>query len=86
LRSKDLKKKFVHLTNYSVNKSSSKFNGSNTGEGTPPADSSKWSMTQLKQAFKNHSLNFDGTFAQIKDVILKALITVEPHITSNLNK
>jgi tubulin polyglutamylase TTLL4 len=47
---KDLKKKFIHLTNFSVNKKSENFvvNKGNDEEGQ---NSSKWSFKELRAAF-----------------------------------
>lgn len=40
----------------------------------------------MRKAYDKMGINYDFVFAQIKDVILKTLISVEPHIVSNLNK
>ncbi len=44
----------------------------------------KWNFKELRQAFEERNLNYDFVFAQMKDVIVKTLITVEPHIVGNL--
>ena len=113
---KHLSKKYVHLTNFSVNKRNPKFvknndkgakrrnrqnshgpsghkitdmhdddnqSDSSNGDGT---DSSKWDFNMLKKAYEKQGSSFSFVHAQIKDVILKTLITVEPHIVSNLQK
>jgi tubulin polyglutamylase TTLL4 len=49
-------------------------------------NSSKWSFKTLRKAYEENGINYDFVFAQVKDVILKTLISVEPHIVSNLNK
>ena len=40
----------------------------------------------LKKQFDKMGLNYNFMQAQIKDVILKTLISVEPHVVSNLQK
>jgi len=47
---KDLKKKFIHLTNFSVNKKSEKFKD-NKGTGEEEETSSKWSFKALRKAY-----------------------------------
>ena len=83
--SKDLKKKFIHLTNFSVNKKSEKFKD-NKGTGEEEESSSKWSFKALKKAYEANGINFEFVFSQVKDVIVKTLISVEPHIVGNLHK
>ena len=81
----DLKKRFIHLTNFSVNKKSEKF-VDNKGTGEGEETSSKWSFKTLRKAYEECGINYDYVFAQVKDVIVKTLLSVEPHIVSNLNK
>ena len=83
----DLKKRFIHLTNFSVNKKSEKFKSNqNDGDEEEEESSSKWSFKALKKAYDQRGVNYDYVFAQVKDVILKTLIAVEPHVTSNMSK
>lgn len=85
LNPNDLKKRFVHLTNFSVNKRNENF-VSNKNQADGEENSSKWSFKMLRKAYEERGINYDFVFSQIKDVIVKTLITVEPHIVSNLNK
>jgi len=75
----------MHLTNYSVNKSSPAFvqNRDGTGgnkengacaEERPP---SKWSLAELRTHFERHELNYGAMFDRIKDLVIKTLIAVE---------
>jgi len=80
----DLKKRFVHLTNFSVNKKSENFK-INQGTGEDEENSSKWSFKALKKAYDARGISYDFVFAQIKDVIVKTLISVEPYIVGSLN-
>lgn len=85
LNPNDLKKRFIHLTNFSVNKRSENFK-SNKNDGNDEENTSKWSFKALRKAYEQRNINFDYVFAQVKDVIVKTLISVEPHIVGNLNK
>jgi tubulin polyglutamylase TTLL4 len=89
-----LKKRYVHLTNYSVNKrnvegyvkNNDKANNSVAVVSEAEGDgqnSSKWNLLQLKTQFDKMGLDFKGTKQKIKDVIIKTLISVEPHIVNN---
>ena len=89
-----LKKRYVHLTNYSVNKrnvegyvkNNDKANNSVAVVSEALGDgqsSSKWNLLQLKTQFDKMGLDFKGTKQKIKDVIIKTLISVEPHIVNN---
>lgn len=81
----NLKKRFIHLTNFSVNKRSENFK-QNKADGDDEENTSKWSFKALKKAYDERNINYDYVFAQVKDVIVKTLISVEPHIVGNLNK
>jgi tubulin polyglutamylase TTLL4 len=80
---KSLKKRYIHLTNFSVNKRSKNFikvkSDSTEGEG------SKWSFTALKKKFIELGLDYDLVFTNIEDIIIKTLIAVEPHMISSLS-
>ena len=77
----ELKKRFVHLTNFSVNKRSENFViNNNMSENENDESSSKWNFKTLKNAFQKRGINYEYVFAHIKDVIIKTLISVEPKI------
>jgi len=86
-----LKKRFVHLTNYSVNKRNVEGYVKNNDkakddsmieDGGEGGNSSKWNLLQLKTQFEKMGLDFKSTKNKIKDVIIKTLISVEPHIVN----
>jgi len=81
---KHLKQRFVHLTNWSVNKYSENFI-KNKG-GPVEDDSSKWSFASLKKKFKEMNIDYDGIFEKIKDIIIKTLISVEPLQLNSLSR
>ena len=58
----DLKKRFVHLTNFSVNKKSENFK-INQGTGEDEENSSKWSFKALKKAYDSRGISYDFVFA-----------------------
>jgi tubulin polyglutamylase TTLL4 len=76
LNPNDLKKKFIHLTNFSVNKKSENFiqnknfnqppasnNSAPTDSASSEESSSKWSFKQLRASFDQRNINFDYVFA-----------------------
>lgn len=62
LNPEDLKKRFIHLTNFSVNKKSENFKV-NKGDGEDEESSSKWSFKQLKKAYEDRGISYDFVFA-----------------------
>ena len=81
-KKKNLKKRYVHLTNYSVNKRALNFI-----KNTDPTQSSmgsKWALPALIEYFKEVGINWDAIYERIKDVIIKACIAVEPHIVNQI--
>ena len=81
-----LKKRFIHLTNYSVNKKADTY-VKNNDKGNESSDeeegslkSSKWNLSQLKKHFDSVGISYSKAREKIKDVIIKTLISVEPHI------
>ena len=74
----------VHLTNFSINK-----NGDNyvyNEEADDDGIGSKWSLSALKRKFKQLNLNFDLMMIEIKDLIIKTMIAIQPHILSKLER
>ena len=80
------------MTNFSVNKKSSKFvKNADDQESLQTAQegsssSSKWDFNMLRKAFKKQGIDFDVAHAKCKDLIIKTLISVEPHISANVLK
>jgi hypothetical protein len=66
--------KFMHLTNYSVNKTSEKFDKELSTNDE--CKGSKWSLTALRNYFSERGINFEGTWEKIKDIMVKTLITI----------
>lgn len=74
----------MHLTNYAINKNSDNYvyNEEDDGDGI----GSKWSLSALKQKFKLLNLDYDALMVEIKDLIVKTLIAIQPHIVNKLEK
>lgn len=85
-----LNRKCVHLTNYSVNKFSENYIENNldfiTLDQLVPNNVSKWNLKMLRQKYASLNLSPEKIFAKIKDVIIKSLITIQPHVCSKLSK
>lgn len=77
---KNIKNRFAHLTNYSVNKKSQKFDknqdAQQDGVGT------KWSLQALRRWFRERGIDDERVMANIRDVIIKTLISCESHVGS----
>ena len=76
--------KLIHLTNFSINK-----NGENyvyNEEAEDDGIGSKWSLSALKRKFAKLNLDYEELINNIKDLIIKTLIAVQPHILSKLKK
>jgi len=61
-----------------VNKTSNKFVKNKDPE--KDAFGSKWSLAALKEKYEEIGVDHDHLFAKIKDLIVKTLISVEPHM------
>lgn len=85
-----LGKRFVHLTNYSVNKKSDVYvkNTNKKEEEEVKEDSmaSKWDFKSLKEEYVRMGVNYEQVFKDIHDVLIKTLISVEPHISANMRQ
>ena len=68
--------RFVHLTNYSVNKNSENF----LPNIDPEKDGigSKWSLSALKRFFEKNGIEHRIIFEKIEDILIKAILAIEP--------
>ena len=91
LKTKNLKKRYIHLTNYSVNKKAENYvkNKNTDSSKVDPCNDdkvlSKWSYQQLQQKIKELGHDWDNVELQIKDVIIKTLISAEAYIVHQTN-
>ena len=82
----------IHLTNYSVNKKSEGYvkNQDKEGEAEVKANeekehTSKWSYSQLKSRLISEGANWEKIETEIKDVMIKTIISVESIIVHQMN-
>ena len=47
---------------------------------------SKWSLKSLEEAYKILGIDYDKVMSDIKDVIIKSILSIEPIIVNNLNR
>lgn len=78
---KMLEKRFIHLTNYSINKRADDYVKAEGDE-----DASKWNLMQLRNWFSKNGINYNQVFNRIKDVVIKTCIAHEPQITSSYSR
>ena len=64
---------YIHLTNYSINKTSSKFEANDTVDGE---FGDKWTLYTLRKYFEKNKLDFNGVWTKIKDIIVKIILSV----------
>lgn len=91
-----LKQRFVHLTNYSVNKKAESYvknlnspskvaKGAGTEDGDAPAEEcvtteSKLSLQQLRQEYQKMGVDYNEVFSKIKDLLIKTVFSAEQPI------
>ena len=76
-------RKFMHLTNFSVNKKNVNFVKNDNAE--EDRSGSKWSLKALRQAFKEQGIDDKGIWRKIEDVCIKTVISAEPYMFSAMN-
>lgn len=84
LNSKKIKKRFIHLTNYSVNKKAIKYK--NNDDCALDDKGSKWSLAAYKKKLFELGINSVVLFEQIYDLIIKVCISVESFMLSSINR
>ncbi|XP_027253046.1 tubulin polyglutamylase TTLL4 isoform X3 [Cricetulus griseus] len=78
---KSLSNKFMHLTNYSVNKKNVEYQ-SNADETA--CQGHKWALKALWNYLSQKGINSDAIWEKIKDVVVKTIISSEPYVTNLL--
>ncbi|XP_049744149.1 tubulin monoglutamylase TTLL4 [Elephas maximus indicus] len=78
---KSLGNKFMHLTNYSVNKKNVEYQA-NADETA--CQGHKWALKALWNYLSQKGINSDVIWEKIKDVVVKTIISSEPYVTSLL--
>ncbi|KAM5229360.1 LOW QUALITY PROTEIN: tubulin monoglutamylase TTLL4 [Ctenodactylus gundi] len=78
---KSLGNKFMHLTNYSVNKKNTEYQA-NADETA--CQGHKWALKALWSYLSQKGINSDAIWDKIKDVVVKTIISSEPYVTNLL--
>ena len=65
--------RYIHLTNYSINKTSANFQ---QNDSTNEEFGEKWTIFTLKKYFKKNNLDFEPVWLKIKDIIVKIILSV----------
>ncbi|XP_075009108.1 tubulin monoglutamylase TTLL4 isoform X5 [Calonectris borealis] len=76
---KSLSNKFVHLTNYSVNKKNTEYK-SNLDETA--CQGHKWALKALWSYLTQKGVNSEAIWEKIKDIVIKTIIASEPYVNS----
>ncbi|NXP54525.1 TTLL4 polyglutamylase, partial [Heliornis fulica] len=76
---KSLSNKFVHLTNYSVNKKNTEYR-SNSDETA--CQGHKWALKALWSYLTQKGVNSEAIWEKIKDIVIKTIIASEPYVNS----
>ncbi|KAJ8253287.1 hypothetical protein GJAV_G00211170, partial [Gymnothorax javanicus] len=78
---KTLSNKFMHLTNYSVNKANKEY------QSNPDAHSCqghKWSLKTLWKYLEGKGVNTTRIWEKIKDIVIKTIIAADPYVNALL--
>ncbi|MBZ3880611.1 Tubulin polyglutamylase TTLL4 [Sciurus carolinensis] len=78
---KSLGNKFMHLTNYSVNKKNTEYQA-NADETA--CQGHKWALKALWNYLNQKGVNSDAIWEKIKDVVVKTIISSEPYVNNLL--
>uniref|UniRef100_H3DDX9 Tubulin tyrosine ligase like 4 n=1 Tax=Tetraodon nigroviridis TaxID=99883 RepID=H3DDX9_TETNG len=78
---KTLSNKFMHLTNYSVNKKNTEYQ---TNSDDKACQGHKWALKALWEYFGSRGVNTTLIWEKIKDIAIKTIIASEPYVLSLL--
>jgi tubulin polyglutamylase TTLL6/13 len=71
---------FVHLTNYSLNKDNNDFKAPTCTEDDT---AHKRTLTSVFKTLKNMGKDVDKIWAEVKDIIIKTLLSAQPDLSHN---
>uniref|UniRef100_A0A3P9M480 Tubulin tyrosine ligase-like family, member 4 n=1 Tax=Oryzias latipes TaxID=8090 RepID=A0A3P9M480_ORYLA len=74
---KTLGNKFMHLTNYSVNKQNAEYQ---TNSDDKACQGHKWALKALWQLLGSRGINTTLIWEKIKDIVIKTVIASEPYV------
>jgi len=75
--------KFMHLTNFSVNKKNINFVQTNSAE--EDGKGSKWSISVLRKTLRAQGINDNQIWRKIEDICIKTILSAEPVIFQAFN-
>ncbi|MEQ2179775.1 Tubulin polyglutamylase ttll4, partial [Goodea atripinnis] len=78
---KTLNNKFMHLTNYSVNKKNSEYQ---TNSDDKACHGHKWALKALWHYLGSKGINTSLIWEKIKDIVIKTIIASEPYVNNLL--
>lgn len=76
--SANLSNSCMHLSNYSINKTSPGYIRSD--ELVQPSQANKQTLTSIKSTFEEMGLDWDNLWGEIKDLVAKSLISFQPYL------
>ncbi|XP_015255803.1 PREDICTED: tubulin polyglutamylase TTLL4 [Cyprinodon variegatus] len=76
---KTLNNKFMHLTNYSVNKKNSEYQ---TNSDDKACQGHKWALKALWHYLDSKGIDTNLIWEKIKDIVIKTIIASEPYVNS----
>ena len=78
--------RFIHLTNYSINKRSENYIAGEEGEEANEF-CSKWTFATFQTYLESQGINYKEIFNKIEDLVVKTVISVESILfTANINQ
>ena len=81
--SANLSNRFVHLTNYSVQKRSGNFVKANGNQD--PEASNKWSFATLRKMLTEKGVDTEVLFGRIENIVVKTMISIEPQVLAAMD-
>ena len=68
-----LSDKYIHLTNYSINKNNENFE---KNDDTEKEEGNKWSIFTYKKFLKENKIDFNKIWKKIKDIVIKTILSI----------
>ncbi|KAJ8255837.1 hypothetical protein COCON_G00197010 [Conger conger] len=78
---KSLSNKFMHLTNYSVNKTNSEYRSNDDDQS---CQGHKWTLKALWQYLGRKGVSTTQVWEKIKDIVIKTIIAADPYVNRNI--
>lgn len=79
---KTLSDRYMHLTNYSINKLSENYT---SNEDADSCSGHKWTLKTLWKYFQGQGINTDGLWAALRNLVLRTVLTGE-HVINQMSK